>query len=77
MIRQKGVALRKPRPPPEGLFCMYPHRTCMQNRLDGYDFCLKHILEDKNSVYKQCNYMSGKTGKRCPWAAPKSDKKEG
>ena len=77
MIRQKAPPIRKPRPPPEGLFCVYPHRPCMQNRLEGYEYCAKHILEDKNSVYKQCNYMSGKTGKRCPCAAPKSDKKEG
>jgi KAT8 regulatory NSL complex subunit 2 len=49
----------------------------MQNRLDGFDYCIKHVLEDKNASYKQCNYMSNKTGKRCPNAAPKSDKKDG
>ena len=77
MIRQKAPPIRRPCPPPEGLFCMYPHRTCMQNRLEGYEYCARHILEDKNSVYKQGNYISGKSGKRCPCAAPKSDKKEG
>ncbi|KAL3837531.1 hypothetical protein ACJMK2_022881 [Sinanodonta woodiana] len=69
--------LRKMRQPVEGLFCSYTHRTCMQNRLEGYEFCLKHILEDKNAPFKQCSYTSSKNGKRCTTAAPKSDKKDG
>lgn len=63
--------------PVEGLFCMYSHRVCMQNRLEGYEYCLKHILEDKNAPFKQCTYQSGKSGKRCTNASPKSDKKDG
>ncbi|KAK3584411.1 hypothetical protein CHS0354_023253 [Potamilus streckersoni] len=73
----KAQLLRKPRQPIEGLFCSYSHRTCMQNRLEGYEFCLKHILEDKNAPFKQCSYTSSKNGKRCTNAAPKSDKKDG
>lgn len=63
--------------PVEGLFCMYSHRVCMQNRLEGYEYCLKHILEDKNAPFKQCSYASGKLGKRCTNASPKSDRKDG
>ncbi|XP_053408818.1 KAT8 regulatory NSL complex subunit 2-like [Mercenaria mercenaria] len=63
--------------PVEGLFCMYSHRVCMQNRLEGYEYCLKHILEDKNAPFKQCSYTSGKLGKRCTNASPKSDRKDG
>ena len=61
----------------EGSFCAYSHRVCMQNRLEGYDYCLKHILEDKNAPFKQCTYKSVKTGKVCMNAAMKSDKKDG
>ncbi|XP_071943518.1 KAT8 regulatory NSL complex subunit 2-like [Antedon mediterranea] len=61
----------------ESLFCSYSHRICMQNRLDGYEYCIRHILEDKNAPFKQCNYISTKNGKRCPHPAPKSDKKDG
>ncbi len=61
----------------EESFCAYTHRCCMQPRVDGFEFCLSHILEDKNSPYKQCNYVSNKTGKRCTNAAPKSDRREG
>ena len=78
MFKTKAQLMRgKPRVPVEGLFCNYSHRICMQTRLEGFDYCIKHILEDKNSPYKQCNYMSNRTGKRCLNAAPKADKKDG
>ena len=76
MLRCKSSTSRKTRTPVEGLFCQYPHRQCMQNRLDGYDFCMRHILEDKTSNFKQCGYMSNKSGKRCTNAIQRSDKKE-
>ena len=59
------------RAPAEGLFCNYAHRVCMQNRVDGHEFCIKHVLEDKKShAFRQCNYMSQNGEKRCPNAAP-------
>ncbi|CAI9735376.1 Hypothetical predicted protein [Octopus vulgaris] len=67
---------RQTKGPVEGLFCNYSHRVCMQNRLDGSLYCLKHILEDKNTPFKQCSYVATKTGKRCPNAAPKVDRKD-
>ncbi|XP_060750263.1 KAT8 regulatory NSL complex subunit 2 isoform X2 [Tachysurus vachellii] len=57
--------------------CAFTHRACTQPRIEGWDFCIKHILEDKNAPYKQCSYVSSKNGKRCPNAAPKPDKKDG
>lgn len=73
---KNNVMKRQVKVPVEGLFCNYNHRVCMQNRLEGSDYCLKHILEDKNSPYKQCSYVANKTGKRCPNAAPKADRKD-
>ncbi|KAK2186076.1 hypothetical protein NP493_204g09021 [Ridgeia piscesae] len=73
----KPQLLQRPRLPVEGVFCCYSHRTCMQNRLEGYSYCARHILEDKNAPYKQCSYVSTKSGKRCPNAAHKMDKREG
>ncbi|XP_033099667.1 KAT8 regulatory NSL complex subunit 2-like isoform X2 [Anneissia japonica] len=61
----------------ESLFCNYSPRICMQNRMDGFEYCRRHILEDKSAPFKQCNYISTKNGKRCSQAAPKSDKKDG
>ncbi|RXN26886.1 KAT8 regulatory NSL complex subunit 2 [Labeo rohita] len=57
--------------------CSYTQRPCSQPRLEGLEFCIKHVLEDKNAPYRQCSYVSNKNGKRCPNAAPKPEKKEG
>ncbi|XDB50208.1 hypothetical protein AB1E18_003777 [Capra hircus] len=61
----------------EPLSCSFTHRPCSQPRLEGQEFCIKHILEDKNAPFKQCSYISTKNGKRCPSAAPKPEKKDG
>ncbi|XP_029450481.1 KAT8 regulatory NSL complex subunit 2 isoform X3 [Rhinatrema bivittatum] len=61
----------------EPLACAFSHRVCSQPRLEGQEYCLKHILEDKNAPYKECSYVSTKNGKRCPSAVPKPEKKDG
>ena len=43
----------------------------------GYDYCIKHILEDSNAPFKQCNYVSNKTGRRCSNAAARTERKDG
>ncbi|KAF7668058.1 hypothetical protein LDENG_00034860 [Lucifuga dentata] len=63
--------------PQEPQACSFTQRPCSQPRLDGLEFCIKHILEDKNAPYKQCSYVSTKNGKRCPNAAPKVERKDG
>ncbi|KAM9343598.1 KAT8 regulatory NSL complex subunit 2 isoform 2-T2 [Pholidichthys leucotaenia] len=60
----------------ESQACSFSQRPCCQPRLEGFEFCIKHILEDKNAPYKQCSYISAKNGKRCPNAAPKADRKD-
>uniref|UniRef100_A0A3B4A230 KAT8 regulatory NSL complex subunit 2 n=1 Tax=Periophthalmus magnuspinnatus TaxID=409849 RepID=A0A3B4A230_9GOBI len=70
---------RVPQPPrlQEQMSCAYVLRPCPQPRLEGQEFCIKHILEDKSAPYKQCSYVSSKNGKRCPNAAPKMERKDG
>ncbi|KAM3618636.1 uncharacterized protein V6R79_022902 [Siganus canaliculatus] len=63
--------------PLEPQTCAFTLRPCSQPRLEGLDYCIKHILEDKNAPYKQCSYVSAKNGKRCPNASPKVDRKDG
>ncbi|XP_037540569.1 KAT8 regulatory NSL complex subunit 2 isoform X1 [Nematolebias whitei] len=63
--------------PQEPQSCSFTLRPCSQPRLEGLEFCIKHILEDKNAPYKQCSYVSVKNGKRCPNAAPKAERKDG
>lgn len=69
--------MAQPVRPIEPQTCSYSPRPCSQARLDGLEFCIKHVLEDKSAPYKQCSYVSNKNGKRCPNAAPKPEKKEG
>ncbi|KAM4702408.1 KAT8 regulatory NSL complex subunit 2 [Discoglossus pictus] len=61
----------------EALSCSYSHRPCSQPRMEGYEYCIKHILEDRSAPYKQCSYISTKNGRRCSNAAPKPEKKDG
>ncbi|XP_066471859.1 KAT8 regulatory NSL complex subunit 2 isoform X2 [Tiliqua scincoides] len=63
--------------PQEALSCAFAHRPCSHPRLEGHEFCIKHILEDRNAPFKQCSYVSTKNAKRCPNAAPKPEKKDG
>ncbi|XP_061760296.1 KAT8 regulatory NSL complex subunit 2 [Nerophis ophidion] len=71
------VTQQAPPRPQEAQTCAFTQRPCTQPRLEGLEFCIKHILEDKNAPYKQCNYVSVKNGKRCPNAAPKVERKDG
>ncbi|XP_054714966.1 KAT8 regulatory NSL complex subunit 2-like [Uloborus diversus] len=57
-------------------FCRYIHRYCYQPRLDGFEYCIRHILEDKNAPFKQCSFVHPNNKKRCTNAAPKSEKNE-
>uniref|UniRef100_A0A3Q3WX29 KAT8 regulatory NSL complex subunit 2 n=1 Tax=Mola mola TaxID=94237 RepID=A0A3Q3WX29_MOLML len=63
--------------PLEPQSCAFTQRPCSQPRLDGLEFCIKHILEDRNAPYKQCSYVSAKNGKRCPNASPRVERKDG
>lgn len=80
MLRQnKGVSshLKKGVPKPiADTICRYKTRTCHQPALDNYDYCLKHILEDKSAPYRPCSYAYPSNNKRCFIPAPKLDKND-
>ncbi|KAK4884168.1 hypothetical protein RN001_000439 [Aquatica leii] len=57
--------------------CAYSVYNCKHYTLDGYDYCLRHILNDKNAPYKQCTYIYNTNGKRCHLPAPKDKKDPG
>ncbi|XP_077541655.1 KAT8 regulatory NSL complex subunit dim gamma-tubulin 1 [Haemaphysalis longicornis] len=80
VIRRVMVS-RRPMPPrtasaPERKLCNYMHRVCLQARIDGYEYCMRHILEDKTAPFRQCAYTHAQSGRRCAYAAPKTDKRE-
>lgn len=56
--------------------CTYVHRICLQNRLDGFNYCIRHILEDKSAPFRQCSYNHMHSGKRCPNAARRTERRD-
>ncbi|XP_067003681.1 KAT8 regulatory NSL complex subunit 2 isoform X2 [Anabrus simplex] len=56
--------------------CEYQDHTCSRSRLEGYEYCVRHILEDKSAPFKQCNYVYSNNGRRCIMPAPKTDKRD-
>jgi len=63
--------------PPDGLLCNYSPHLCHGQRLQGYEFCIRHILEDKSAPYKPCAYTAESGGQGCPRAAPRTSRGEG
>ncbi|XP_037936954.1 KAT8 regulatory NSL complex subunit 2-like [Teleopsis dalmanni] len=55
--------------------CSNPTFECSLPRLEGYEFCLRHILRDVNSPYRQCAYLYPNS-RKCPNAVLKHDIKK-
>lgn len=55
--------------------CAYKVHECTQLTVDGYNFCQRHILNEKKAPFQQCAYLYPNNGKRCFLPAPK-DKRE-
>lgn len=55
--------------------CSYKPFACTQLTLDGYGYCLRHILCDKSAPFKQCSFVYPSNGKRC-FLPAKVDKKD-
>lgn len=56
--------------------CSYIHRVCMQRKLDGFDYCIRHILVDRSAPFRQCSYTHPLSSKRCPNAARKQERRD-
>ncbi|PSN32668.1 KAT8 regulatory NSL complex subunit 2 [Blattella germanica] len=56
--------------------CNYMTHECSGQRVEGHDYCIRHILEDKSAPYKLCAYVYSGNGRRCVMPTPKGDKKE-
>jgi len=76
ILKTKASAARQGKSSEEGGLCNYAGHLCLLNQLEGYKFCIRHILEDINAPYRQCSFIYSKNGKRCPNAAPKIENKE-
>ncbi|CAG7720740.1 unnamed protein product [Allacma fusca] len=50
--------------------CSYSSKLCRQRRLNGYAFCIRHILEDKSAPFKQCGFVTRNNYQKCLNAIP-------
>ncbi|KAH7307870.1 hypothetical protein KP509_22G080600 [Ceratopteris richardii] len=46
-------------------FCQSIKESCSQYTLHGFQFCIKHILEEPSAPYKQCDFVDYPTRTRC------------
>eukprot|EP01122_Echinamoeba_exundans_P013194 TRINITY_DN5722_c0_g1_i1.p1 TRINITY_DN5722_c0_g1~~TRINITY_DN5722_c0_g1_i1.p1 ORF type:complete len:593 (-),score=134.53 TRINITY_DN5722_c0_g1_i1:806-2584(-) len=53
--------------------CSYKGKPCTSICLSGYQYCLKHILEDKSAPYKRCTMIKSESKRRCATAVPIND----
>jgi len=56
---------------PQVMLCQSIVGSCMKMALKNYNYCYKHILEDSNSPFQQCSFVSFADQKHCPNPAPK------
>lgn len=54
------------------MLCSHSKKLCLQRRMDNFGFCVKHILEDPNAPWAQCEHVTktkNKT-KQCTMPVP-------
>ncbi|KAH7276293.1 hypothetical protein KP509_39G001200 [Ceratopteris richardii] len=49
----------------KALFCRSSRESCSFYALHGFQFCIKHILEESSAPYKQCDFVDIFTHLRC------------
>ena len=55
--------------------CRYKQYDCSLSRLEGYFYCMQHILEDKTAPYKPCSYVFALNGRSCSKPSFKGDRR--
>lgn len=58
-------------PKTSAMLCRSTSCVCTATALKGFEFCHKHILEDKSSPFKKCSYTSRLDNVPCANPAPK------
>ncbi|EGC30165.1 hypothetical protein DICPUDRAFT_83872 [Dictyostelium purpureum] len=55
--------------------CGSSKKICSKRPMEGYRFCIKHILEDPTAPFRQCEFISLKSQKQCtnPVSAKEDD----
>ncbi|KFM66043.1 INO80 complex subunit D, partial [Stegodyphus mimosarum] len=53
--------------------CSYSAKLCKQRRINGYAFCIRHILEDKSAPFKQCAHVARYNKQKCTNPIPSNE----
>lgn len=56
--------------------CSNASYHCSVARVEGYKFCIMHILQDPLAPYTNCAYTYPLSGHRCTLAAPRHDRQK-
>ncbi|CAL1276039.1 unnamed protein product [Larinioides sclopetarius] len=56
--------------------CSYSGKLCKQRRINGYAFCIRHILEDKSAPFKQCAHVARYNKQKCTNPIPSNENRE-
>lgn len=56
--------------------CSYSIKLCKQRRINGYAFCIRHILEDKSAPFKQCAHVAKYNSQKCTNPIPSNEDRE-
>ncbi|KAH8293880.1 hypothetical protein KR054_006023 [Drosophila jambulina] len=56
-------------------YCANPTYECSLTRVEGHEYCIRHILRDPRSNYRQCTHVYA-NGRKCINAVPKFDNKK-
>lgn len=56
--------------------CSFSAKVCNQHRLNGYGFCVRHILEDPTAPFRRCAYVAKSSKQMCTQAIPLHEKRE-
>ncbi|GFY37671.1 INO80 complex subunit D [Trichonephila inaurata madagascariensis] len=56
--------------------CSYSAKLCKQRRINGYAFCIRHILEDKSAPFKQCAHVARYNKQKCTNPIPCNENRE-
>ncbi|KAJ8319726.1 hypothetical protein KUTeg_002725 [Tegillarca granosa] len=55
--------------------CSFSGKVCNQHRLNGYAFCVRHILEDPTAPFKRCAYVAKSSKQTCTQAIPQHEER--
>ncbi|KAL3836012.1 hypothetical protein ACJMK2_021467 [Sinanodonta woodiana] len=56
--------------------CSFSSKVCNQRRLNGYAFCVRHILEDPTAPFRRCAYVAKSSKQTCTQPIPQHEDRE-